>query len=130
MAAAFEGDSDPFFLDQYRPSGLDEAAVELLGCGLSVSPQPRRQPAVTTVGNHSQRRIQVDVEPYLAGQAIEMEEVHADAQAILDAVATRVADDQLTRCLIEVIGDEQGWMVMPQPGDRDLADRSLVLTRQ
>src|SRR5271165_4924878 len=55
-----------------------------------------------------------------------MEEVHADAQPILDAVATRVANDQLARCLIEVIGDEQCWMVMPQPGDGDLTDRSLI----
>ena len=35
-----------------------------------------------------------------------MEEVHADAQAVLNAVATSIADDQFTGCLLKVIGKE------------------------
>src|SRR6516165_10798030 len=81
MAAALEGDANPIVLDRYRPSGLDEAAVKMLGRGLLVTPEPRCEPAVTAVGDHGQCHIEVDVKPHLARQAVEMKEVHADAQS-------------------------------------------------
>jgi hypothetical protein len=50
-----------------------------------------------------------------------MKEVHADAQFILDAVTTHVADDQLVGYLVKVIGEKQGQLVLTQPGDSKLA---------
>src|SRR5512135_50607 len=65
VAAPLEGDRDPVTLDLDCPSGLDEAAVQLLGRRLLEATQPRRQPAVAAVGDHRQRRVEIDVEPHL-----------------------------------------------------------------
>src|SRR3954451_23155130 len=55
-----------------------------------------------------------------------MEEVHAHAQATFDPVAARVADDQLARGLLEVVGEEQRGTIGAEAGGGDLADRALV----
>ena len=81
-------------VDRHGPGGLDEPAVQLLRGGLLEALQSLAQPAVAAVGDHCQGRVEVDVQSHLAGQAVEVEEVHADAQAVLDPVAAGVADDQ------------------------------------
>src|SRR3954465_4538231 len=55
-----------------------------------------------------------------------MEEVHAHAQAAFDPVAAGVADDQLARGLLEVVGEEQRGAIGAEAGDGDLADRAPV----
>src|SRR4051794_23081741 len=55
-----------------------------------------------------------------------MEEVHADPQAVLDPIAAGVADDQLARGLLELVGEEQRGPFAAQAGHGDLADRALV----
>src|SRR5262249_14824147 len=102
VATALEGDRDPIGLDPYSPPCPKKTPIELLGRRLLEAAQSRPQPAIATVSDHRQRRIEVDVQPHLAGQAIEVEEVHADAQPILDPVATGIADDQLAGRLLEV----------------------------
>src|SRR3954470_23464718 len=126
MAPAVEHDRHPVILDGNRPGGLYVTAIELLRGGLLEALQPRRQPAVAAVGDHRQGGIEVDVQPHLAGQAIEVEEVHADPKAVLDPVAARVADDQLARRLLEVIGQEERGAAAAQAGHGDLTDRALI----
>src|SRR5439155_12163890 len=41
-------------------------------------------------------------------------------------IAARVADDQLARGLLEVVGEEEGGAVAAQAGHSNLADRALV----
>src|SRR3954447_10167035 len=129
MAPAVEGHRQAVVLDRHGPGGLDEPAVEALRIALLEAFQPRRQPAVATVGDHRQRGVEVDVQAHLAGQAVEVEEVHADAQATLDPVAAGVADDQLARGLLEVVGEEQGGPIGAEAGGGDLADRAVVAAK-
>src|SRR5512135_1656240 len=129
MAPAVEGDAEAVVLDRHGPGGRDEPPVQLLRIGLREAAQSRRQPAIAAVGDHRQRGVEVDVQPNLAGQAVEVEEVHADPQAILDPVAARVADDQLARRLLEVVGEEQRGTVAAQSRHGDPTDRALVATQ-
>ena len=46
------------------------------GARLLAPLQPAAQPAVAAVGQHRQRRVQVHVQPHLARQAVQVEEVH------------------------------------------------------
>ncbi len=71
--------------------GLDESAVELLRVGLLEPIEARCQPSVATVGSHRQGGVEIDVQSHLAGQAVQVEEVHADAQATLNPIAAGVA---------------------------------------
>src|SRR5260370_35376512 len=87
MGAAVEVDDDTVggYLDP--AGGFHELAIELLGLGLGKAVQLVGQPAVAAVGDHREGNVEIDVESDFTGQAIEVKEVHADAQAVLDAVA-------------------------------------------
>ncbi len=56
-----------------------------------------------------------------------MEEVHADPEAILDAVAPRVSDDQVASRLLEVVREKQRGLLPSQTIDGNLSNRSLII---
>src|SRR5450759_5817683 len=126
MAATVEGNDEAVGLDRHGAGGLDEPPEELFRVGFLEALQSRRQPAVAAVGDHGQGGVEVDIETHLAGEAVEVEEVHADAQAALDPVAAGVADDRLAWGLLEVVGEEQCGAIAAQAGHGELADWALV----
>src|SRR5271170_2232222 len=91
MSAAVEMDEQTSRFDLDAAAGFDELAVEVLRLGLGEAVQLLGQPAVAAIGDDRQGHVEVDIEPDLAGQAIKVEEVDADAQAVFNAVAARVA---------------------------------------
>src|SRR5436309_2985776 len=93
MAASVEADLDGVVLDLDAAGGFDESTVELFGRGGLVASQLRSKPAVTAVGDHRQDGVEVDIEPYLAGQTVQVKEVDARPQAVFDAVSPRVTND-------------------------------------
>ena len=99
-----EVDHDAVILDFHDAAGLDEFAVQLFRRGLLEAAQLFAKPALTAIGQHSQGDIEIDVEPYFAGQTIQMKEIHADAQSILYAISTRVANDEVAGGLFEMVG--------------------------
>jgi len=100
VAALVEMHHDAVRLDFDSARRLHEAPVHLLRRSFLIAPQPAGQPALAAVGDDGQRRVQVDVQPHLAGEAIEVEEIDADSQAVFHAIASGVADDQSARRLL------------------------------
>ena len=122
-----EVDVDLIFGDANRPAGLDDLPAQPLGLRLGEAIQFARQPAIAPVGQDRQGRIQIDVERDFAGQAVEMEEVDAAPQRILDPVAARVARDDLPSGLVEVVGQDERGLVASQAGDGNLSQFPLVV---
>lgn len=86
LCALVEPNHDPVALDLHDPSGRHEAPVLLLRFRLLVAGSLRRQPAIATMSDHRQRQIQIHIETNFAGQAVDVEEVHADSQSIFHPV--------------------------------------------
>src|SRR5262249_22109892 len=126
VTPAVEGDGQAVRLDDHRSGRLHEPPVQLLRVGLLEALQTARQPAVTAIGKYRQRGVEVHVQPHLAGQAVEVEEVHAHPEAAFDPIATGVADDQITRCLLEVVRENQSRPLTAQAGHGDLAEWTIV----
>jgi hypothetical protein len=61
---------------------------------------------VAPLRQHCHRRIDIDVQPHLAAQTVEVEEVHAVAQPTLHPVAARLADDQVACRLLQVVAQQ------------------------
>jgi len=108
VAAAIEVDGD-LFRGHFDVAGsFDELAVEVFGLGLGETFELARQPTVAAMGDDGEDDVEVDVETHLARQAIQVEEVDADAQAVLDAVATCVARHEVAWSNVGVVAHEQG----------------------
>ncbi len=86
VRAFVEPHLEPITLDLYDASGPHEPLVGLLWFDLLVTRQPSRQPAVAAMCNHRQRHIKVHIEADFAGQAVEVEEIHANSQSVFDSV--------------------------------------------
>jgi len=89
-------------------------AIELFGFRFVKAMQLRGQPPVAPMGKHRQGHVHIDVEPHLTGQTVEVKEIDADAEAILDAIASSVAGYEVPCTGIEVVGYEEGRVGMPQ----------------
>src|SRR5262249_31012354 len=107
-------------------TGLHEPTVELFRLGLREAVQPRGQPAVAAVGQDGQRHVQIHVEADLTGQAVQVKEVDADPQGVLDAVPPRVAGDHVAAADLEVVGQAQRRLLPAQAAHRQLTERARV----
>ena len=93
----------PFIKMHDKPVGLNfelspschELAIELFGLRFVKAMQLRGQPPVAPMGKHRQGHIYIDVEPHLTGQTVEVKKIDADAEAVLDAIASGVANDSV-----------------------------------
>lgn len=74
-----------------------------LGSSLLVASQLFAQPPIAAVGQDGHGRVQVNIEANLTGQTVEMEEIHADSQAVFHSVTTSVADDHISGSFFKVV---------------------------
>src|SRR5262249_53474787 len=58
-----------------------------------------------------------------------MKEVDTDPQAVFDPIAAGIANDQRARRFLGIVGQEEGCLLAPQAGDRNLADWPFVTTQ-
>ena len=93
MCAFIEPNQEAILFDLDDSSGPREPLVGLLRFDLLITRQPSRQPAIATMCNHRQRHIKVHIEADFAGQAVEVEEIHADSQGVFDSVPLDVPRD-------------------------------------
>ena len=103
MRPLVEMDDDRFRRDLDASARFYELAVEVFRLGLVEAAQFAGEPAVATVGDHCEGDIDIDVEPYLTGQAIEMEEVDADAETVLHSVAAGITEDEVAGSNLGVV---------------------------
>src|SRR5271167_1940158 len=120
-------DVDVFLGDAYGSAGLDDLPAEFLGLRISETVQLVRQPAIAPVGHHGQGRIQIRVERNFACQAVEMEEVDATSQRILDPIAPSVPCDDPPSGFIKVVAQKERGFVASQTGGCDLSQFSPVI---
>jgi hypothetical protein len=126
VAAAIEVDGD-LFRGHFDVAGsFDELSVEVFGLGLGEAFELAGEPTVAAMGNDGEDDVEVDVETHLARQAIQVEEVDADAQAVLNAVAARIARHKVAGGNVGVVAHEQGEPFAAQAGDGDLSERAAV----
>jgi hypothetical protein len=63
---------------------------------------------------HRQGHVHIHVQPPFAGQTVEVKEIDADAEAVLDAMASGVAGDEVPGTDVEVVGHKESRVGMPQ----------------
>src|SRR5215475_3637393 len=88
-------------------TSFDKLAVELLGFRFVEPMQPGSQPPIAAIRQDGQRDIDVHIEAHFTGQAIEVKEINTDTQAVLYAVASSIADEQVPCTDIEVVGHHE-----------------------
>src|SRR5712691_1134862 len=98
-----------------------EFARQLFGRSGVKASQLLGEPAVATVGQDSHGGVKIHIESNLTRQTIEVKEIHADPQPVLDAIAASVAHNQRPRTLLRVVGQEQRWLRTAESRDRQLA---------
>ncbi len=102
---------------------LHKFAIEFLWFGLGEPMQFFGQPTVAAVGDHREGDVKIHVESDFARQAIEVEKVNTDAQAIFDAVAPGVAQHDVAGSDFGVVGQEQRVAFASQAGHGNLPQR-------
>ena len=122
-----EVDVDVLFGDANRSAGLDDLPAQALGLRLGEAVEFARQPAIAPVGQDRQGRVQIGVQRDFAGQAVEMEEVDAAPQRILDPIPAGVTRHDLSSGLVAVVGQQERGLVASQAGDGDLSQVPLVV---
>ena len=125
MATLVEVHDDAFRLDFDHTPCCHELARQLFGRSGVKASQLLGQPAIATIGQDGPGGVEIDVESYCTRQTIDVQEMHAHPPAVLDAIASSVADDQCPRPLLSVVGQEQGRGLPSQARDRSLAQGAL-----
>jgi hypothetical protein len=104
VAALVDVHDDPFRLDFDHTPCFHEFAVQLFGRSGVEAAQLLGQPALATIGQHGHGGVEIDVESHFTRQTIDVKEIHANPQPVLDAIASGVAYDQCPRTLLGVGG--------------------------
>src|SRR5215470_1057124 len=89
-------------------TSFDKLAVELFGFRFVEPMQPGGQPPIAAIRQDGQRDIDVHIEAHFTGQAIEVKEIDTDPQAVLYAVASSIADEQVPGTGVEVVRHHEG----------------------
>src|SRR5712692_4102247 len=126
VAALVEVHDDPFRLDVDHPRCFHALAIQLLGRSGVKASQWLGEPAVATVGQDSHGGVKIHIASPLTRQTIEVKEMHADPQTVLDTIAARVAHNQRPRTLLRVVGQEERRRRTSESRARPLAQRALV----
>ena len=100
-------------LDFARSPGFHELAIELFGLRFVKTLPLRGQPAVAPMRQHCQGHVYIHVEPHLTGQTVEVKDIDAAAEAILDAMPAGIAENEGSGTGIEVGGPKEGRLGMP-----------------
>ena len=115
MAAFVKAHHNPFLLNLDYASGFHEFAIQLFRRSGFKTMELLGQPAVAAVGQNGQRSIQIDIEPHFTGQTIEVKEVDADTECVLNTIASGVAHDQRACTLFGVVGKNSVGRSRPKP---------------
>ena len=126
----------PFVKMHHNPVGLHcelspsfhKLALELFGLRFVKARQLRGQPPVASMRKHCQGHVHIHVEPPLTGQTVEVKEIDANAEAILNTIAPGVAGDEIAGTGVEVVGHKEGGVGMPQAVHGHLPDGAGVPT--
>src|SRR6266403_3565619 len=128
VSAFAKGDLDGIVGDGNKGLRFDEVAEQMARVrgGVLLADFCAEQ-AVEGAGHEGQLQVAVDFERHGRGQGIDVEELDAVGDAVFDEHAASVELDQAGGRTAQLIGEQQGWLFMPEVGDGDLPDGPLVV---
>lgn len=127
MGALLEMDVDAGLVDGDRGRGIDEVAENMAGMSAEISVlNLEGKESVETAGHQSEQEITIDLHGDGGGESIHVEEIDAVGNAIFDDHALGVALNQLGSGTAQLVGQQEGGLLMAEVGDDDLAERSGV----
>jgi hypothetical protein len=109
--------------DHHMGDRIDEVTEDVLGLGGGTAViDLLAEEAIQAAGHQGQLQIAIDFHGDRRGQRVDVEEIHAISDAVLDEHALRVAADELNRGAAQLVGHHDGRFLVAQVGDGDLAD--------
>ena len=87
----------------------------------------RGQEPIEAAGHQGQLQVAVDLHRHRRGQGVHVEEVDPVLDRVLDDHPLGVAADELGGRAMQLVGQEQGRLFVPQVGDGQLPQRAVVV---
>ncbi len=125
--AAGQGDDDLVMVDGDVAGGAEEALLEGVGGGGRVATQTLAEGVADGAGEDRDDDVEIDVERDGGGQGVDVEGAYPLGESLLDAHAVGVLLDQDLGAEGEVVGDEEGGLLVSEPVDGELADLAVVV---
>ena len=123
VGAATERNDDLVVADVDGGAGFDELAEQAGGLGgAEAFADAGGENAVQGAGHDGELDVEIDAQGHGGGQRIHVEEVDGIGDGVLDQHAAGIAVDQLARGGAELVGEQQGGLVVAEVADGDLAD--------
>jgi hypothetical protein len=113
--------------DGHVAGGAEEALLEGVGSGVGVAAQALAKGVADGAGGDGHDDVEVDVEGDGGGESVDVEGADPLGEALFDAHATGVLLDQELGSGGEVVGDQDGGVLVPEPADGKPADVPVVV---
>ena len=113
VGPAWVGHGDGTFTDVDDSFPTDEVSIELGGVALFEAAEFASQHGVEGVGDHGEGEIEVDLDENGGGEGVEVEELDGLGDAVLDAPTSGVVTDQEFHGSLEIVGDQEGGLLVP-----------------
>ena len=108
--------------------GVDEVAEQVARLGRLVAvADANGQQAIQAAGHQRQLQVAVDLHRHRRGEGVHVEEVDPVLDVVLDEHPLGIAADQVGGGPGQLVGQEQGRLLVPQVGDGQLPERAVVV---
>ena len=129
MSAFLELDHDLRLQNADLGGGLDKVPKKVAWGDTLVSiPNLRSQESIKATGHQRQLQITIDLHRYSRRQRIHVKEINPIGNPVLDHHALGIALDQLRHRTPQLIGDQDGWLLMAQIFDCHLSQLPVIPT--
>ena len=125
VSASMEADGDSAVGDVDVGGHVDEVAEDLSGLGVVVSAHAAGDEAIEAAGEDEESHVEVDLEADGGGEGVDVEEADGVGEGVLDEHALGVAGDELLGRGGFVVGEKDGWQVVPEVLDEELAEGAV-----
>ena len=128
VGALLKPDFDVRIADGDSGGGVDEVAKEMSGTGalITISNTVGKDP-VEAAGHQGQLEIAIDLHGDGGGERVHVEEVNAVGDAVFNEHALGVAADHTGRGPAQLVGQQEGGVLMTEIGDGELTDRTFII---
>ena len=127
MSAFVELDDDAVLFNDDGRRDIQEVSEDLL-CLRSVvfATDTLGHEPIEGTGHESDLEIEVDLEANHGREGVEMEELNGFGDSVLDKHSLRVTRNQVRAADLEIVGEQNGGLLVAKINDRDLAQRAAV----
>ena len=114
-------------MDDDVAGSAQEALLEGVWGGGGIAAQALAERVADSTGEDRDHHVEIDVERDCGGEGVDVEGTYPLGEALLDAHAVGVLLDQDFGPGVEVVGDENGGLLVPEAMDGELADLAVVV---